>query len=377
MNKSILLLAPIVNHHSLYENLLKFLLANFNYTTFISRAEIIKEMDDRYIKDERVKVIIDESRVDKLYKKYINLINQHDILITDEYNGPYIRLLNVSFNNEKRIIILHNINRWLKINKKVTNKYFIDWFFRRNFFKQFDAVITIGPNTMEHFSVTNKKKLSFFFPFDEYNTDEKLTRHQMGGNKKIVITIPGTVSENRRNYTDLIKTLHQYYSAHNDSRIIFKFLGKVTENHSHILKGINDINNAFGERITFWRSYIPSEEFKMELQRSDYIMSNINLEIEVRGITEKYGISKESGISFILLKFAKPGIVPGEQLSEKWLKGQQLSFNKYSDLIDILSKIDNGEIKASDIAEGAVENQKKFSDEIIVSKQHLLDYLKS
>ncbi len=373
-DKSVIVVGPIVNHHSLYENILLFLNQYFKRVTFISRKSIIQEFrtDNDLLK--YIKFIYDDSQIDKLYKNNIDLINEHDIFITDEYNSAYLRMFNVKFLNKKKLIILHNINRWTTLNKRIFSKYFIDWFFRKGLFNQFDAVITMGPNIKAHYMSKKTKKVCFFFPFDEYiettNSTQKIE------NSNIIISAPGTISEKRRNYIELLKILQKYYSANKDSKIIFNFLGKINKGESQdLLEKINYINNKFGKRIFFWDKFISTNEFNAEIEMSDLILSNIILEQNVKNITEVYGISKESGISYIIYKYAKPAIVPIKQNILSGFDNQLLLFNNYHEIYEILLKIEKDEINLQLLKEAAIKNRDSFNELIDIEKKELLNYL--
>lgn len=373
-DKSVVVVGPIVNHHSLYENMLLFLNQYFKSVTFISRKSIIQEFrnDNNLLK--YVKFIYDDSRVDKVYKNNIDLINGHDIFITDEYNSAYLRMFNVKFLNKKKLIILHNINRWTALNKRIISKYFIDCFFRKRLFNQFDAIITMGPNIKTYYLSKQQKQIAFFFPFDEYTGNTNST--QKIENSNIIISVPGTISEKRRNYIELLKILQKYYSANKDSKIIFKFLGKINLGESQdLLEKINYINSKFGEKIFFWEKFISTNEFNAELEMSDLILSNIILEQNVKDITEVYGNSKESGISYIIYKYAKPAIVPIKQNILSGFESQLLLFNNYHEIFKILSKIEKDEIDLQLLKKEAKKNRESFNKLIDLEKKELLNYL--
>ena len=88
-----------------------------------------------------------------------------------------------------------------------------------------------------------------------------------------------------------------------------------------------------------------------------------------------YGISKETGISYVLYKYAKPGLVP---LFQKILNGfdsQLIKYKSYFDLINIFRQIDNEEYDIRKLKSEAVINMKRFNQLIEKESQIFIQYL--
>ena len=184
------------------------------------------------------------------------------------------------------------------------------------------------------------------------------------------------ISDKRRNYSELLKSLDNYYSKYPYSKINLILLGKlVPKNDNYIEKYYNKINNKYGEKIKYWTCFIDQKEFDKEILNSDIILSNVYPTKKIKGISEMYGISKETGISYVLYKYAKPGLVP---LFQKILNGfdsQLIKYKSYFDLINIFRQIDNEEYDIRKLKSEAVINMKRFNQLIEKESQIFIQYL--
>lgn len=125
---------------------------------------------------------------------------------------------------------------------------------------------------------------SFYAIFPPFKTIPKPV------SKETIITIPGEVSDIRRDYTGLIKFLskHKNDIPHNLS---FHFLGSTkTTNSTKIIQMINE--NKIENVIKFHTGYIPEEDFFGNVQTSDIIMPLIHPDT---GSFNEYSASKISG----------------------------------------------------------------------------------
>ena len=91
---------------------------------------------------------------------------------------------------------------------------------------------------------------------------------------------------------------------------------------------------------------------------------------------EKYGITKESGVSYIIYKFTKPGIVPKWQKVFNDFENQLVNFDSYYDLIQILSSIDDDLYDLRLLHKNAIHNHKKFNNNLIKETNIFLNHLK-
>lgn len=357
--RNVVFVGLVINHHSLYEYLLTQLVEQYDEVCFITQTNIQKGVS---IKDSKIKVIIDdEIRIDKIFKKHIDIINQFDILITDEYFGLFFRMRGISFINRKKIMIVHNVNKWTSffVNPFKYSKVFIDNLFKKHLVQQFDAFITMGPNIQKYYRTKKNKYPIFFIPFD---VSKKIDLSDKSDNK-IRILIPGMISDKRRNYSELLPEIEKYYKANPGSKILFRFLGRIASPEDEFVADYSKrINKIFGNRIKYWTSFIENDEFEKEIVKSDFILSNIHPTSFKMGIKENVGTSKETGISFIIYKYAKPGIVPDFQNILSGFDNQLIRFESYKKISKIFQKIDHKEYHIKSLNNEAFNNWKQFNE---------------
>lgn len=371
MNK-IILVGLVDNHHSLYKELLTLLSSKFNKITFLTDYKIVKQIDN-VIDKNIVTILLDSGRIDKVIKRNLKLINNHNILIMDEYYGLFIRLAKINIKCEKKIFLVHNVNKWFQEKFRYNFKSFLDYFFKKKFFNQFDAYITMGPNVREYFRVFKNDKPVFFFPFDQ-SSEEVINKETK---KEIVdIVLPGMISERRRNYKGVLKILKRYYNDYPNSGIRIKFLGRILSAKDNFIAEVSDnINKKFGDKISYWDTFIPDNEFENEIKNADFLLSNLNVYNDLGNRVEIYGITKESGISFIIYKYAKIAIVPRSQNILSGFDSQLIKFDCYDDLYKIFRKIENNEIDLEKLRVNANKNKHNFNNLIINENIKLMEFL--
>ena len=305
----------------------------------------------------------------------MNLINSFESMITDEYYGLFYRLKKVKFYNKNKYLIIHNVSKWTSYvrNPFLFFKNFLDQFYRKLFLNQFENLITVAPNLFNELKSKTHKKI-FLIPFNFSESDNNINYKK----KDIIrIVIPGLVDSRRRNYIQLLKTIKIFYEKYPNSKIIFDFLGKINkQKEPKIFYEINLINEKFNNKILFYIKFIDDKTFENNIISSDFILSNLKQNIYKQGFKEKYGITKESGVSYIIYKFAKPGIVPNWQKVFNDFENQLVNFDSYSDLIQIFSSIDDDLYDLRLLYKNAICNHKKFNNNFIKETNIFLNHLK-
>ena len=95
------------------------------------------------------------------------------------------------------------------------------------------------------------------------------------------------------------------------------------------------------------------------------------------GDVEIYGLTKESGATFLMLKYAIPGIAPREFNFTKSLQGQILRYDGAGGLLSLLNKILSGEIDLKEIKEKSLQNRKIFFDDVKACVDDFLRFVKN
>lgn len=363
--KNVILVGLEGNHYTLYRGLLLLLSSKFKRITFLTNNIKVQPIE-HFVDKNIVTIINEEGGADEVLKRNLKLINSHDILIL-EYYGSYKGFIKFNFKSTKKILIVHNVNKWFQEKFRHDYKIFLLHFFKNRFFNQFDAYITMGPNIKEYFQSIKNDKPVFFFPFDQ-SSEKIINKEQV--KETIDIVLPGTISEDRRNYKDILNVLERYYQDYPKSKIRIKFLGKIFSNNENFVIEISErINKQYGKKIFYWNSFVLVKEFEKQIMTADMVLSNLKIFNNLKDRMEIYGITKESGVSFIIYKYGKIAIVPRFQNILFGFDSQLIRFNSYKDLYEIFRKIENGEIDLKIFKRNASKNKDIFND--IIKKENI------
>lgn len=119
-------------------------------------------------------------------------------------------------------------------------------------------------------------------------------------NEKLCVVYPGMVSIYRKRYDTFIRL------AENHPQIRFIALGapdKESKN-SELFKRMKAMIN-----IDTFENYIDQNEFRKIMSNSSVIFSDIQVSFSKDGYVEEYGASKDSGVSYLMMEFEKPGFL--------------------------------------------------------------------
>ena len=371
---NIIIIGIVNNHHTLYGYLLNELKKQADDLLFITNSSIDQAIT---YNSSKIRVIIDDSnRPDKILKKHLPLINQNDVLIVDEYYGYYLQLLSVKLKTKKMILILHNINKWISIPLSSFNglKGVVLQLLKRMLLAKFDAYIVVSPNVQRYLKNKQEQKPVFFVPFDF----TPMAENESQNSNNIIITIPGMITEKRKNFNELLPIIEKHYKNHPTSSIKFKFLGKISSLKGENIRQYADkINTKYGNKIKYWTRFVDKSEFELEISTSDYVMSNIHKYSFKEGVKEYMGISKETGVSYIIYRYCKPGIVPDYQSVLSGFNTQLIRYSSLNDLLNIFSGIEVDRYQISTLKEEARNNQLQFDELVKKETSIFIKYINS
>ena len=250
---------------------------------------------------------------------------------------------------------IHNINSWLKPKYYFNIKVILKSILRQAIMWRIKKIIVIGSNLYKYLlkkEIKNKK--IYYVPFNF----QSFSHHEIKQKDKLKIVIPGTISK-ARNYHDLLK---DFYDKQILERIRLVLLGKPIGSYGNeIISQCKDYNEK-GADIGFYNNFIPKEVFDKEINSSDILLALFDLKVKtVDHQTEIYGLTKETGISFLLFSFAIPGFLPEEFNAMDEIKKQIIGFKNVNDLSEKVMKIINNEINLSNYREIAIKSNKEFS----------------
>ncbi len=358
----------VKNHHNLYNYIINKILIDFDSIIFITKTVIAENLKT---KNFRINVIKDDTiREDRVINRYSNLFDSSSLIIMDEYYGSFYRLYNSKIHNV--IMIIHNYNKWFAFFPPLINwKLFINHFFRFFIKIKVKSYIAISP-FLKDLILDNTTKKVHFVPFDFSNNIPK--KNIKSRNFKIVV--PGMVDSQRRDYDYLLDTIFEFLSSNKKLSIRFILLGKIDKHKEPLIfSKIKNINEKFGNVIDYFEKYISSYHFDKILTSSNFILSNLKRKIIKQGYIEHYGKTKESGISYLLYKYSKPGIIPNWQNTLNGLESQLIEYSSKTDLIEVFKLINQNQIDIIKLQKNAISNKSEFNKYIIRETKNLKKYI--
>ncbi|UEQ76232.1 hypothetical protein [Chryseobacterium arthrosphaerae] len=126
------------------------------------------------------------------------------------------------------------------------------------------------------------------------------------GNKELTVVIPGGVSQKRRDYHYIFKTIRAIKTT---DQCEFVFLGKAA---GHELKELDSLSSQLPDniRITYFPERVPSEDFEKWMQKADVLWCPIRQGTEFFSMKETYGITKMTGNIGDAIAYGKLAVFP-------------------------------------------------------------------
>lgn len=279
-------------------------------------------------------------------------------------------------------LIIHNVDVWSRFDLVYNFKNFLYGVLKSNIvynFKKYliypywrkrllEKVLSSGGKLVV-LSKVIKEELSHFvredklevIPFSVFN--EK-TVDNSGNNSLLRICIPGMVSAVRRDYYSVFDALESEPDFFRD-KVELVLLGKVLANEDgeQVIKRADELISR-GLRVTYFnQGFIPFDEFEDQFSRSDIVLGNMNVYLEK--FNSVYGKTKETGFTFTMIRFAKPGIcISGYNLMDE-LKSSVLFYANSGELKSIIKDLILKEGMLTELKSEARKNSLLFTPEAI------------
>lgn len=131
-------------------------------------------------------------------------------------------------------------------------------------------------------------------------------------NENLIVLIPGGVSQKRRDYHYIFKTIQNLKT---DKPCKFVFLGKAT---GHELKQLTQLSEKLpgNIEITYFSERVSSEDFERWMQKADVLWCPIQQETEFFSMKETYGVTKMTGNLGDAVAYGKLAVFPGNYPSK-------------------------------------------------------------
>jgi hypothetical protein len=286
-------------------------------------------------------------------------------------------------------LIVHNIDEWFGISPGESFKKFLYsvsgtihaklwiYFFKVNFIfpsykkkilekvqKTDGRLVVLSHALQNKLNNLNINIASEVIPFSVFNAS--LATENTPSNKQLRICIPGILSQYRRNYLAFFDLLEKQLAEYK-TLFVLDLLGGVQsenqfDNPALLLGRVDSLKRRGFSIIIHDVQFIPPVEYDLELSKADIIVGNMNVALNK---FSSYGMTKETGIPFAMIRAAKPGILPEAYQFPDEIKTSTLVYKDLKNLGEILSDLISSRHKIEDLKKKALENSKKFSPKSI------------
>ncbi len=191
-------------------------------------------------------------------------------------------------------------------------------------------LIVLSPGQKKYLSrfVPNEKIIAFPSVINEGIEKPQL---QVTPDHKIRICIPGIVTDTRRDYSGLFKILESILPQIK-GKLVFDFLGFVERRELNLLQKLQNLEKK-GLDVIYSVEFVDAVTFDESLDKADILLNNQKVTVSHTG---KYGLTKESGLLFNIVRGAKPAIFPAEYAVDKEFEDAIIYYNGTQELTDII-----------------------------------------
>ncbi len=273
--------------------------------------------------------------VTKFYKSFFNLqfndtcsvffhFHNIDLWFESSFKIQIKRLFKVFSNYNKEVQIIRNL--------KYSAKEILRDFYRKKLIRKvtkFYKLVILSEAQRHLLSQYTDASKAIIFPTLIFEPD--YYKDTSANNSNIRICIPGSVTQNRREYFKLFEVIETNFEFYK-TNFLFDLLGFVPVEEKALMTKIRDLKDR-GLKINFYENFINSDFFDKELFKCDYVLSNILLD------DNNKIQSKETAAVYHMIRGAKPGIFPSGFQLDKAFEETVLKFDDYSKIHELFVKI--------------------------------------
>lgn len=262
----------------------------------------------------------------------------------------------------KSVVTLHNINNWIKSSDSGIKSFFQNRS-KNNIIKNSAAINVFGESIKNYFnSVSKYRKTVLTLPYSIYEHSKMPESH----NDNIQFVIPGSIDSRRRDYQSVLDVFEGI--TKDIKNITLTLAGKpVWEYGLEIISKCKRLKEQ-GAKIKWHDDFVQQQEFEKIMHGSDVILSPINKEMPFSSKPEIYGLSKATGATFDMARYAKPGIMPEFFSVPNELNGSLLKYSNRDELSALIKNIASDSNYLTQLKLKALSNSHHFSVDIIRDK---------
>lgn len=252
------------------------------------------------------------------------------------------------------VLTIHNIHSFFKVTETKS---------LRDFLKQKARRLALSKCRLNVYSNNLKECLlhyipearPFQLPYRVFSPEARLDKTNAPQQFRIVI--PGTVDADRRDYSFVLEVA-QRLSHLSFIRIIL--LGR-----PYGARAVS-LMKAFGEMkdsVICYPDFVDEREFEQQMQNADMVWGPLTKYYSAKEAVEEYGISKETGITFAMIRYVLPGLFPSDVSVMDEIKTSVRFYNNADSLVALITELSMNKEKLLALKKEAYANSLKFSPE--------------
>lgn len=254
--------------------------------------------------------------------------NHFDVVIILTLQTHFLEFIAVNFSNVRVGLTIHNCKTWFDKNNIRKFSHLLKRLCRKIWVKQADFYV-VNSDNMKQYLLLN-------FPIQKeiYVVPFSLRRDETPRDKdsKFTVTYPGMISLTRKIYDNFI-TLAERFPFVN-----FVLLGAPNPEEGG-LEVIDKINNKKIQNIHYYLDYVSEEEFNIQIRRSSVLFNEINIKYINSDFEEIYGLTKDSGISYLMYEYGIPTFLNQEFTNLPYLQQGTIYFSSFSELENLFNHL--------------------------------------
>jgi len=351
------------NHHSLIFNWLSAAKINNWEVVLFTTDEIYKATQGSYNEFDYEVV---------LYSKvtFMNFLRMKNKIRTSGVNqtvfltmqSHFIEFYLANLFNLNYGITVHNTNAWFNGNSPKKLSHYLKGYIRNKIKKKSNFFVVNSSNMYKSAEATkNVDKPLLIMPFSLKKNNQRDTKEN--SMDRLTVVYPGMVDIQRKRYDNFARL------ANENPKDKFILLGKPSSELAveAIMEEMKKIKN-----IKLFDSFISIEDFEKYMIEADLLFSDILVDYNISDMSEVYGKTKDSGISYLMAEFELPCLLNDEFENLRELECASVNFTNYDNLINQYMKLKDKE-KLIEIEKQLHNSLKNFTMESFSEKLKIIE----
>jgi hypothetical protein len=374
-------------HYSAINGLIKTYSVNPSNNISLFCSRIIKSVIEECSLPKTVKIVLLEDF--KSISAFLDFaVKSSDRIHFSTIDRAYKDFSKLELNKNKQFVFhVHNIESWFSKDRKYIISYFksefsytplralkfliLESIFNYRFKKIFlQKLFETNYKLLVHSSgqagflsqFVDFKKI-IVFPFAICEDIDELRFRKRTVNQKLVLAIPGIVTNLRRDYKGLftlfLSNLPKYASS-----LEIDLLGYVPKDQKENLILIQMLSKG-GMKVFYQKSFLKVSDFEKKLYDADVLVNNLNVNVREGTV---YGLTKESGIIFNLIRSGIPAIIPNEYEVDPIFKDAVIKYRDMQELKNIIDSLIDGKLDLDKYRNCSLNVAEEFTPIKLVSK---------